>query len=137
VRWGLATGGSIAIYTLWDAWAVQRAHIPPLFFYAAGELVRVIVLAPWALADRAGVAQLWREHRGRIVGIAAFSPLSYILVLIAMQWGAVSRIAPARELSILIGAYLGGRVLGEGDRRRRQIAAAAFVAGVVALAFSH
>jgi uncharacterized membrane protein len=95
------------------------------------------VLAPWALADRAGVAQLWREHRGRIVGIAAFSPLSYILVLIAMQWGAVSRIAPARELSILIGAYLGGRVLGEGDRRRRQIAAAAFVAGVVALAFSH
>jgi hypothetical protein len=39
-------------------------------------------------------------------------------------------------VSILIGAWLGGRVLGEGARRRRLAAAAAFVAGVIALALS-
>jgi hypothetical protein len=51
-----------------------------------------------------------------------------------MRTGAVSRIAPAREIGILVGAYLGGRVLGEGQRRRRLLAAGAFAAGVIALA---
>lgn len=136
VRWGFATGASIAAYTLWDAWAVSRVRVPPLLFYAAGEVVRVIVLTPWALGDRDGVAELWRRHRARIVGIAALSPLSYILVLLAFRDGAVSVIAPAREASILIGAYLGGTMLGEGQKMRRRVAAAAFVAGVVALALA-
>ena len=71
-----------------------------------------------------------------MVGIALLSSLSYILVLLAFLRGMVSHIAPARELSILIGAYLGGRVLGEGEQRRRRIAAAAFAAGVIALALA-
>jgi uncharacterized membrane protein len=64
------------------------------------------------------------------------SPLSYILVLLAMRGGAVSHIAPAREISILIGTWLGGRVLGEGGRRRRLVAAGAFAAGVISLAWT-
>lgn len=136
LRYGLATGALIAVYTLWDGWAVKRALIPPLVFYWAGEVVRVVVFTPAAAADRAGVAELWRTQRARVVGIALLSPLSYILVLLAMRTGAVSHIAPAREISILLGAYLGGRVLGEGDRRRRLIAAAAFASGVIALALA-
>jgi len=46
----------------------------------------------------------------------------------------VSYIAPAREVSILIGAVMGSRLLAEGDARRRLPAAAAIVAGVIALA---
>jgi uncharacterized membrane protein len=53
-----------------------------------------------------------------------------------MRHGAVSHIAPARELSILIGTWLGGRVLGEGGRRRRMVAAVAFAAGVISLAWT-
>ncbi len=136
LRWGLATGAWIACYTLWDGWSVKRAGIPPLVFYWGGELVRVLLFTPAALADRAGVAALWREQRWRIVGIAALSPLSYILVLLAMRMGPVSHIAPARELSILVGAWLGAAVLGEGARRRRLVAAALFVAGVLSLAFA-
>lgn len=45
-------------------------------------------------------------------------------------------LAPAREVSILFGAWLGGRVLGEGDRRWRLVAAVALAGGVVALKFS-
>jgi drug/metabolite transporter (DMT)-like permease len=134
LRYGLATGALIAVYTLWDGWAVKRAGIPPLVFYWAGECVRVVVFTPMALGDRAGVAALWRAHWPRVLGIALMSPLSYILILLAMRTGAISHIAPAREISILLGAYLGGRVLGEGDRRRRLIAAGAFAAGVIALA---
>lgn len=136
LRYGLATGTLIAVYTLWDGWAVKRAAIPALVFYWAGEVVRVAAFTPAALADREGVRSLWRDHRPKVVGIALMSPLSYILILLAMRGGAISHIAPAREIAILLGAYLGGRVLGEGDRRRRLVAAAAFAAGVVALAFA-
>jgi drug/metabolite transporter (DMT)-like permease len=136
MRYGLATGVAIAVYTLWDGWAVKRAGVPPLVYYWAGEVVRVLALSPLAVRQPVEMASLWRTQRLRVLGIALLSPLSYILILIALRQGDVGHIAPAREVSILIGAWLGGRVLGEGDRRRRLVAAAAFAAGVVALAFS-
>lgn len=134
LRWGLATGALIAVYTLWDGWAVKREGIPPLVFYWGGEVVRVIVLLPFVAADPASLVATWRSNPARIFGVAALSPLGYILILLAMRSGAVSHVAPAREVSILIGAFLGGAVLGEGQRRRRLAAAAAFVAGIAALA---
>jgi uncharacterized membrane protein len=133
---GLLTGVLIAAYTLWDGWVVQRVGIPPLLYYWAGEVVRIPLYTPLAIGERAGVARLWREQRTRVLGIAALSPLSYILMLLALRDGAVSHVAPARELSILLGAWLGGQVLGEGDRPRRLVAAGAFAAGVIALALA-
>lgn len=136
LRFGLGVGVSIAVYLLWDGWAIKRVGVPPLIYYWFGEVTRTLVLAPAAWADRAGIARLWSEHRSRVTGIAVLSPLSYILILIAMRHGAVSHIAPARELSILIGTWLGGRVLGERGRKRRLVAAGAFAAGVIALAWT-
>ena len=136
LQYGLATGLLIAAYTLWDGWSVKKVGIPPLIFYWAGEVVRVVLFTPAALLDRPGVAALWRGPRWRVIGIAALSPLSYILILIALRQGMLSHIAPARELSILVGVYLGGRVLREGERARRLAAAAAFAIGVIALAIA-
>ena len=110
--------------------------MPPLVFYWGGEVVRVLLLSPVALRAPGDIAALWRSQRWRVLGIALLSPLSYILILLALRLGDVGHIAPAREVSILIGAWLGGRVLGEGDRRRRLIAAVAFAGGVIALAFA-
>lgn len=42
--------------------------------------------------------------------------------------------APAREVSILIAAALGARLLDEGDTRRRLLSAAVIVVGIAALA---
>jgi uncharacterized membrane protein len=136
LRYGLLTGVTIAIYTLWDGWGVKRAGIPPLVFYWGGEVVRVLLFTPSALNDRKGVATLWRKQWPRVIGIATLSPLSYILILLAMRTGAISHIAPAREIGILLGAWLGHSVLGEGDRTRRLLASAAFATGVMALAFA-
>jgi len=133
LAWGLATGVTIAIYTLWDGGSVQRGGVPPLVFYWGGEVVRVTLFTPAALADRSGVAAIWRASRWRVAGIALLSPLGYVLILLAMRAGAISHIAPAREVSILFGAWLGGRVLGEGERARRRLASALFVAGLFAL----
>jgi hypothetical protein len=60
--------------------------------------------------------------------------LSYILVLTALAFTAVTYIAPAREISILIAAAMGTGLLAEGDAARRVGAAFAMVLGVVALA---
>src|SRR5262249_61564717 len=76
----------------------------------------------------------WRDHRAEAIGVAVLAPLSYILVLTAMQFTPVSYVAPAREISILIGTAMGTRLLAEGDVHRRLAAAAAMVVGVVVLA---
>ena len=136
ILYGVLTGLLIGAYTLWDGWAVKHVHIPPLFYYWAGEMARIVLYSPLALRDRGGPARLLRAHRWRMIGIATLSPLSYILILLALRTGPVSHIAPARELSILIGAWLGGQVLGEGERVRRLAAAAAIAGGVIALALA-
>ena len=133
---GALVGITIGLYTLWDGRAVSKLGYDPLLYYWGGEVGRVLLFTPAALGDRDGIRALWRDHRPRVVGIALLSPLSYVLVLVAMRVGGVSHVAPAREVSILIGAWLGARLLGEGDRTRRLIAAAAFAAGVAALAFA-
>jgi hypothetical protein len=51
-----------------------------------------------------------------------------------MAFTPVSYVAPAREISILIGAFFGAKLLQEADAHRRLRAAAGMVAGVIALA---
>lgn len=133
IAYGLAIGVTIAAYTLWDGTAVKRLAITPLVFYWGGEVCRTVLLAPLAVQRRADIANLWRTHRWRVLGIALLSPLSYMLMLFAMKTGALSHVAPAREVSILFGTWLGGRYLGESQRLRRVLAAAAFALGVIAL----
>jgi drug/metabolite transporter (DMT)-like permease len=57
-----------------------------------------------------------------------------MLVLAALSFTAVSVVAPAREVSVLFGVLLGRRMLGEGGLPRKLAAAAAIVAGIVAVA---
>jgi drug/metabolite transporter (DMT)-like permease len=66
--------------------------------------------------------------------VAVLCPLSYILVLTAMVFTPVSYVAPAREISILVGALLGAHLLAEEHAKRRLSGAGAMVAGIVCLA---
>jgi drug/metabolite transporter (DMT)-like permease len=76
----------------------------------------------------------WAEHRGYAFGVAGLSSIAYILVLTALAFTPVSYVAPAREVSIVIGAFIGVRYLKEGHWKRRLIAAAVIAAGILALA---
>ena len=134
VAYGLLTGASIAAYTLWDKHAVSALLIPPLLQNWSATLVSVAALTPLALRRRGKVVAVWREYRSEVLGVALLTPLSYILVLTALISAPVSYVAPAREVSILIGTAMGARLLAEGDAKRRLFAAAAVVLGVVALA---
>ena len=134
VGYGLFIGVLIACYTIWDRTAVATYAIPPLILDYGSQVARMFFLAPVALRRPEEVAYHWRTHRWQTIGIALLNPLAYILVLTAMQTTLVSHVAPARELSILIGALMGAQLLKEGNVQRRLIAAGAIVAGVVALA---
>lgn len=77
---------------------------------------------------------MWRRNKFEVLGIAVLAPLSYILALSAMVFTPVSYVAPAREVSIVIGAALGARLLAEEGGWRRIAAATTVVLGVVFLA---
>src|SRR5438309_3408101 len=134
VGFALATGVVIALYTLWDKTAVSLLLIPPLLYDWSTVVGQAIVVAPAALRERVRLRETWERRRGAVVGVGILSRLSYILVLTALVVSPVSYVAPARESGILIGAVMGGRLLGEGHLARGARGAHAMVAGIVALA---
>ena len=134
VSYALLTGTFIAGYTLWDKQAVSAFSISPLLLDWGANVGRALLLTPVALSRRSEVRVEWNTHRFEVLGVAALAPLSYIFVLTALSFTPVSYVAPAREISILIGAVMGARLLGEGDVTRRLAGAGAMVLGVVALA---
>jgi drug/metabolite transporter (DMT)-like permease len=134
MAFALLTGLFIASYTVWDSYAMRTLGLSPLLFMWGGEVVRTLLLTPLALVRRREVARVWREHRREAFGVAILSPLAYLLVLSALAFTPVSYVAPAREISILIGTLMGVRLLAEGDVRRRLSAASGMVLGVVLLA---
>ncbi len=134
ITYGVLTGAIIAAYTIADKQSVSMLLIPPLLLDYGATLGRVILLAPVAYRQRAEVSREWRQHRREVLGVAALTPLAYILVLTALVSTPVSYVAPAREISILIGVMMGSRLLGEGGTHRRMVAAGIMVAGIAALA---
>lgn len=134
VGFGLVTGVTIAGYTLWDKHAVAVLLIPPLLLDWASNLGRTLLVSPYALHHWARVRAVWGTRRLEVIAVGVLCPLSYILVLTAMVFTPVSYVAPAREVSIVIGTLLGSHLLSEPDAARRLAGAAAIVLGVVALA---
>jgi drug/metabolite transporter (DMT)-like permease len=130
----LLTGMFIATYTLWDKYAVSTLRTPPLLqgYAAFPVMFGVFALQAHSAGDR--TVRVWHAYRPQILGAAVLAPLAYILVLIALSFTAVAAVAPAREVSVLFGVLLGRRLLGEGSLPRRLAAAAAIVAGIVAIA---
>jgi drug/metabolite transporter (DMT)-like permease len=134
VGFALLTGATIAAYTLWDKRAVSVLGIPPVLLDWGSNLGRTVLVAPIAFARFDAVRAVWREYRREVILVALLTPMAYILVLTAMVFTPVSYVAPAREISILVGTAMGARLLAEGDARRRMFAAGAMVLGVTALA---
>jgi drug/metabolite transporter (DMT)-like permease len=107
VRWGGATGGLIASYTVVDAHAVKALGIMPVILDWFSNLLRFALLAP----------------------------MSYILVLAALRNGApLSLVAPMREMSMMVGAVLAMVILREAVGIWRLAGCGVLIVGVIALA---
>ncbi|HEV8222599.1 MAG TPA: DMT family transporter [Streptosporangiaceae bacterium] len=134
IGFAIATGVFIASYTLWDRYAVATLGTSALLQgYATFPFMAVVFALPARrAADR--TALVWHRYRAQVAGAAVLMPLAYILVLAALAFTAVSVVAPAREVSVLLGVLMGGRLLGEGSVARRLTAAVAIAGGIIAIA---
>ena len=136
LRWGGLTGGFIAAYTVVDAYAVKVLLVSPVLLDYVGNVLRLPFLAPAALRDRGAMRLAVRAQWPYALVVAVLGPLGYVLVLYAVKQAPLSHVAPARELSMLFAAVLGGQLLGERDRLLRLVGAACIALGVVTLALA-
>src|SRR5205085_3199703 len=101
VVWGLATGATIAAYTLWDNRSVNALDVPPVPYFVLGLVGQLPFLAV-LLARRSNpmpVRDVWTSARKPALAVAVLSPLAYVFVLRAMQLAPVALVAAARESS--------------------------------------
>ncbi|MEG0446842.1 MAG: EamA family transporter, partial [Comamonas sp.] len=131
--YGLLTGMFIAAYTVVDSYAVKVMLMSPILVDYVGNLIRLVILAPLAVTDWSETRRLWRVQWRYAAVVAFFSPIAYVLVLYAVQSAPISHVAPAREVSMLFAALIGGKLLGEGDRALRIAGAVMIALGVTAL----
>lgn len=137
VRWGAATGGLIASYTVVDAYAVKELGIAPVVLDWFSNLLRFFLLLPLVLANPHRAIESMRGHWWTALGVGLLSPLSYILVLAALTGGApLSLVAPMREMSMMVGALMGMLILHEKVGPWRLAGCCVLIAGVILLSAS-
>ncbi len=134
IIWGALTGALIACYTILDAWAVKVLALSPILFDYWCNVLRMPYSSVAVLRDLPEAKRLWRLQWKYAAVVGIFSPIGYVLVLYAAKIAPVSHVAPAREVSMLFAALIGGQLLGESDRGLRILGACCIAAGVMALA---
>ena len=134
VRWGAVTGSLIAGYTVVDGYGVKVLGIYPVVLDWFSNFVCFFMLAPIVLSNPARAREKMKGHWWLAVGVGLLAPLSYILVLSAIEMGApLSLVAPAREMSMMVGAMFGMLILGERVNGWRLTGCAILILGVVLL----
>lgn len=129
-------GLTIASYTIFDKIAVSKLMLPPILLDWLVNLGRILLLTPYSLCRKGQLKQLMVHHKKEIFTVAILSPLSYILVLTAMVSTPVYYVAPIRELSILIGTFLGVRLLSEDLTVTKLIGICLMTIGIITLSLA-
>jgi len=138
VRWGTATGGLIASYTVVDAYAVKMLGVGPILLDWFSNTMRFVLLAAMIARNPREALAPMRGHWWVAAAVGLLSPASYILVLTALGKGApLSIVAPMREMSMMVGALLGMVLLKERVGPWRLVGCALLIVGVVCLSGAH
>ena len=137
-RWALVTGILISIYSSIDK--VGMRYVDPLpYLYLFLVVTWIALSAQWLNPNRrAALRAEWRAgHRKLLLSAAAAALLggsAYALVLAALRLSPVSYVSPVRELSVVFGAWIGVRFMGEPGGRLRIVAAALVALGIIVIA---
>jgi drug/metabolite transporter (DMT)-like permease len=127
----LATGVMIAAYTVVDGIGVRLSGSPAgfvgwLFVVFAIPIALIALVARRAQTGRF-LQQRWQP--AVIAGLLNFG--SYGLAIWALSLGAMAPVSALRETSVIIGAWIGTRLLGEAFGAQRIAAAVIVATGVV------
>ena len=128
----LGVAATIGIYSVVDAYGARNSN--SIAFALSVFVSGATSISMWALLTRAKQLRTFIRSSWKIAAFGgAMSLISYSLVVYAFTLAPVGYVATLREASVLIAAFAGWRMLGEGDHRRRLIAAFVVVAGLVVL----
>jgi drug/metabolite transporter (DMT)-like permease len=125
----------ISLYTLIDGTAVKNG--PPLP-YALTMFMLVPIFTTSYNVRRFGWKQFaagWNGPRLPLILAAILGVVAYLLALIAYSFAPLSYSGAIREVSVVIGAFLGWRFLNEQMGGTRVLGAAVIFAGILVIAF--
>lgn len=126
---------SIINGTVVDAYAVKALGLTPVILDWFSNLLRFFLLAPVVGSNPRRAMIAMKGHWWLALGVGLLSPLSYILILAALQNGApLSLVAPMREMSMMVGALLAMIILRETVGIWRLVGCGVLIMGVIALA---
>jgi drug/metabolite transporter (DMT)-like permease len=133
VGWALFVAVTIGAYTLIDSHAAREVDSNTYVF--AAFVAGGVAVTGYGLATgrRASMAAAWRAHGRQFAMTGAMSVVTYAFVLAAVRRAPVGYVAALRESSVLVAAFLGWRYLDERGARRRTVAAAVILGGLVLL----
>ena len=133
VGFALATGVSIAAYTVADGLGVRRSG-SALGYIAWLFLAEGLPLPLYAATrGRRHLKDGLRANLARGIVCGVLSLAAYGLVIWAQSRGALAVVAALRETSVVIAALIGTVVFGERFGYRRTVAAAVVTVGIVLL----
>ncbi len=130
----LGTAFCISVYSAIDGAAVRRVDPLPYTVVILG--LSAVLITPIVLMRYGGQGAIaeWRMNWLRIILVGILSQLSYMLVLQVYSIAHVSYAGAIREISVVIGAFLGWRLLGEDFGMVRVVGAVLIFAGIVVIA---
>jgi drug/metabolite transporter (DMT)-like permease len=137
-QWALLTGLLISIYSAVDKVGVH--YVDPLpYLYLFLVVAWIALTAQWLNPDRRSAlrAEVQIDRRRVLLTAAVVAVLgssAYALVLAALRLSPVSYVSPVRELSVVFGAWIGVKFMGEPGGRLRIFAALLVAAGIVIIA---
>jgi drug/metabolite transporter (DMT)-like permease len=111
--------------------------LPYLYLFLA--VTWLALSAQWFNPDRRSAlrAEMQIDRRRVLLtatAVAILGSSAYALVLAALRLSPVSYVSPVRELSVVIGAWIGVRFMGESGGRLRISAALLVAAGIMIIA---
>ena len=136
-RWALLTGILISAYTAVDKIGVAYFS-PLLYLYFVLFIGWIFLSVQWFLpVQRAAlIAEVGNRKRVlAVVAAAIFGTAGYTLVLAAMRMSPASYVGAVREVSVVIGAWIGVRFMGEQGGALRIIASSLVATGILLIAF--
>ena len=134
--WAATMAMLIAAYSIVDKIGVTRTHpVPYAIIFMTCDTA---FLAPYVLLRRGPrrVGEALRREGLAIFATAIISLVGYLLVLVALRLTQVSYVAALREVSVVLAAIVGWRVLGEPVGVQRVTAAVLAAAGLLTLSLA-
>jgi len=124
----------ISIYTVIDGAAVKQTSAFPyaiVVFFLAPVLTSPLVIHTYG---RRRLIEVWNQNKRRIIAIGLLTVCAYLLALAAYTMAPVSYAGTIREVSVVLGALAGWKLLGEKMGWQRMMGSVIIFIGVLIVA---